>query len=172
MLRSFHNTHCSYRDKFGNTPLMVAAQNGKYKVGKFLIKAGCNVNLQNGQGNTALHFCMAYGFKKMGETLLKAGADPTIRNRAGMTCYEGIDVKARADGEELNMPAPMEQQPGLVNNSSDLAAIKVEELQKEIQHLKEQLADEQNRVLMEVDKAQQERDKARESGKSITISCI
>jgi len=83
------------RDRNGNTILMIAAQNGKTKVGvvvhqqhaasrvhaavfspllqvaKLAIKAKCNVNAQNGQGNTALHFCMAYGFKKMGETLLK-----------------------------------------------------------------------------------------------------
>lgn len=138
------------RDKFGNTPLMTAAQNGKYKVAKFLVKSGCNVNLQNGQGNSALHFCMAYGFKKLGEMLLKAGADATQRNRAGMTCYEGIDVKARAAGSEIAGPEHS------VNTASDLAAIKVEEMNAEIKKLKEQVAEEENRRVIAVDQVQQD----------------
>ena len=88
---------------------------------------------------------MAYGVKNPGEMLLKVGADATQRNRAGVTCYEGIDVKARAAGSEIAGPEHT------ANTTPDLAAIKAEELNTEIKKLTEQIAEEENRRVIAVD---------------------
>jgi len=157
------------RDRNGNTILMIAAQNGKTKVAKLAIKAKANPNSQNGQGNTALHFAMAYGFKKMAEMLLKSGADSSIRNRAGMTCYEGIDKRTKSRitagemGQEEGGDAPPEKVGTTVSGASatDLAVIKVQELNGVISTLKAKLADAQNDKVIEADRLQQELEAAK-----------
>ena len=42
------------KDKDGNTPLIMAATEGRYGIVKCLVDAGCNTNLQNKAGRTAL----------------------------------------------------------------------------------------------------------------------
>jgi ankyrin repeat protein len=44
------------RDAHGNTPLMVAAQNGHKRLCKLTLKFGAEPNAGNHQGNTSLHF--------------------------------------------------------------------------------------------------------------------
>lgn len=79
------------RDGSGNTPLMVACQNGHAGLCQMLVEqAGANVDLQNNKGNTALHFCFAFGFQPLGDYLISKGADEFATNIDGLTCYEGL----------------------------------------------------------------------------------
>ena len=81
-------------DQFGNTLLILAAQQGSKRMAKFLLRRGANINMQNLKGNTALHFCYAYNFPDLGEYLKKKGADDSIINCDDMTCYEGLNKEA------------------------------------------------------------------------------
>jgi hypothetical protein len=47
-------------DDFGNTLLILSAQQGSKRMCKFLLRRGANINIQNLSGNTALHYCYAY----------------------------------------------------------------------------------------------------------------
>ena len=79
------------RDASGNTPLMVACQNGHQGLCQMLVeKAKADLNLKNSKGNTALHFCFAFGFQSLGEYLIAKGADEFATNEDGLTCYEGL----------------------------------------------------------------------------------
>lgn len=85
-------------DSFGNTLLILAAQQGSKRMCKFLLRRGGNINLQNLSGNTVLHYCYAYGSKGLAEYLKSKGADDSILNVDGLTCYEGL---SRSDMNNL-----------------------------------------------------------------------
>lgn len=85
-------------DQFGNTLLILAAQQGSKRMAKFLLRRGANINMQSLKGNTALHFCYAYSFPELGEYLKKKGADDSILNGDEMTCYEGLSAEYLGDG--------------------------------------------------------------------------
>lgn len=88
-------------DQFGNTLLILAAQQGSKRMVKFLLRRGANLNLQSLTGNTALHYCYAYSQYELGEYLKKKGADDSILNADGMTCYEGLSAEAlKEPGDE------------------------------------------------------------------------
>jgi hypothetical protein len=78
------------RDKFGNTPLIVACQNGSGRIAKLCLRRGADVNATNAKKNAALHFTVQYGFTAMGDWLVENGADRDLVNDAGQTAYEGI----------------------------------------------------------------------------------
>eukprot|EP01028_Stygiella_incarcerata_P011069 TRINITY_DN607_c0_g1_i1.p2 TRINITY_DN607_c0_g1~~TRINITY_DN607_c0_g1_i1.p2 ORF type:complete len:395 (+),score=125.73 TRINITY_DN607_c0_g1_i1:1694-2878(+) len=78
------------RDSFGNTILIIAAQNGHKAMMKLCLRKKADINAQNKKGQTPLHFAFAYGYSDLGEWLLSKGADDTIRNMSGLTCYEGL----------------------------------------------------------------------------------
>jgi hypothetical protein len=84
-------------DQFGNTLLILAAQQGSRRMCKFLLRRGANINMQNLSGNTALHYCYAYGNKTLGEYLRSKGANDAIVNADGLTCYEGLSRDAMAE---------------------------------------------------------------------------
>ena len=77
-------------DDNGNTPLLVAAQQGLKKIAKLLLRRGANINQTNLAGNTVLHYCFAYSFESLGDYFIKKGADDSIANSEGLTCYEGL----------------------------------------------------------------------------------
>jgi ankyrin repeat protein len=56
-------------DQFGNSLLILAAQQGSKRMIKFLLRRGANMNWQNTTGNTALHYCYAYNNPAIGEYL-------------------------------------------------------------------------------------------------------
>jgi len=78
------------RDKFGNTILTTACQNGLKRVAKLALRHGADINLRNfTSGNTPLHFCFKYGYgDTLGAYLISKGADDSVRNLAGASCYE------------------------------------------------------------------------------------
>jgi len=81
-------------DDFGNTLLHIAAQNGKERIAKLLIKKGANPNHQNNQGQTALHYAMAYNFYELGAWLADpqdgAGANDQLLNMYDLNPYDGL----------------------------------------------------------------------------------
>ena len=81
---------CEPKDKFGNTPLIIACQNGNARCVKVLIRYGADMDRQNKQGNTGLHYCVAYGFNALGDLLVAKGASDKVTNLEGLTPYEGI----------------------------------------------------------------------------------
>jgi len=88
-------------DTFGNTLLILAAQQGSKRMCKFLLRRGANINMQALSGNTALHYCYAYSQFALGEYLKSKGANDSILNIDKMTCYEGLSSDAlKEEGDE------------------------------------------------------------------------
>lgn len=56
-------------DQYGNTLLILAAQQGSKKMCKYLLRRGANINAQSLSGQTALHYCYAYSHHDLGEYL-------------------------------------------------------------------------------------------------------
>mmetsp|Transcript_24318 Transcript_24318/g.35630 ORF Transcript_24318/g.35630 Transcript_24318/m.35630 type:complete len:598 (+) Transcript_24318:102-1895(+) len=81
-------------DANGNTPIIVACQNGHMSVCKMLVEKGAHISASNKKGNTALHYCFAYGFREIGEYLISQGADEFAVNADNLTCYEGLSAAA------------------------------------------------------------------------------
>jgi ankyrin repeat protein len=77
-------------DDFGNTLLILAAQQGSKRMCKFLLRRGAKINLQSTVGNTPLHYCYAYHNIPLGDYLKLKGADDSIVNVDGLTAYEGL----------------------------------------------------------------------------------
>eukprot|EP01084_Bolivina_argentea_P187142 322424_1 len=82
-------------DEYGNTILLVAAQNGSKRLVKTALRYNANIDHQNHRGNTAAHYAFAYGYKLLGEYILSKGADDRVKNEFGLTCYEGIKMKSK-----------------------------------------------------------------------------
>jgi ankyrin repeat protein len=78
------------RDKYGNTVLTTACQNGLKKMAKLALRQGADINLRNfTSGNTPLHFCFKYGYgDTLGAYLISKGANDAARNHGGQSCYE------------------------------------------------------------------------------------
>lgn len=58
-------------DAFGNTLLILSAQQGSRRMCKFLLRRGADVNRQSLTGNTALHYCYAYSQHSLADYLKK-----------------------------------------------------------------------------------------------------
>lgn len=78
------------RDAAGNTPLIVAVQQGHMVIAKFLVSMGANLDAVNQKGNSALHYAFTYGFEELGQFLIDQGANEYLTNDEGLTCYEGL----------------------------------------------------------------------------------
>ncbi|EKX34207.1 hypothetical protein GUITHDRAFT_119624 [Guillardia theta CCMP2712] len=61
------------RDEFGNTVLIIAAQNGNKRITKICLRRGANINAQNFRGQTSLHYCYAFGYMELGSYLESKG---------------------------------------------------------------------------------------------------
>ena len=100
-----------FRDRNGNTVLMVAAQNNRKRLVKACVRHGVPLDARNLKGNTAMHFAKAYGYEDVAEYLVRKGADPTIVNHEGLRPDQGLtaattkvggDVATTNDGERTN----------------------------------------------------------------------
>ena len=76
------------RDAYGNTLLILGAQNNNKKMVKILIKYGADVNMCNFKGNTALHYTCFFEYNELGMTLRKYGADVGLMNFEDETAFE------------------------------------------------------------------------------------
>jgi ankyrin repeat protein len=100
-----------FRDRNGNTVLMVAAQNNRKRLVKACVRHGVPLDARNLKGNTAMHFAKAYGYEDVAEYLVRKGADPTIVNHEGLRPDQGLtaattkvggDVATTNDDERTN----------------------------------------------------------------------
>lgn len=100
-------------DEFGNSLLILAAQQGSKRMCKFLLRRGANINFQSLAGNTPLHYCYAYSFHRLGDYLKSKGANDAIVNVDGLTCYEGLSKEGMAiNFDDLEEDEEEEQKEG------------------------------------------------------------
>ena len=78
-------------DEFGNTPLILASQQGNKKLCKFFLRRGAYINAQNHAGNTVLHYLHEYAHFDLADYMRRKGADDSYLNAEGLTCYEGVN---------------------------------------------------------------------------------
>jgi len=57
------------KDEFGNTILIIGAQNGNKRIVKLALKFGAQINMFNNMGNTALHFAKEFKYSELGKKL-------------------------------------------------------------------------------------------------------
>lgn len=95
LVRNLAEFDVNIRDSFGNTVLIVAAQNNRKRVTKMCVKAGVPLDAKNKQGNTALHYCYGYGYFELGEYLINKGANENVVNAAGETPIDGLSIDQR-----------------------------------------------------------------------------
>jgi alpha-tubulin suppressor-like RCC1 family protein len=85
-----NGANINLKDEHGNTPLLVACQNGHMNVATLLINRGADVNLANIKGNTPLHYSLAYQHGGIAKLLVSKGADEYVLNKEGLSPYEGL----------------------------------------------------------------------------------
>jgi hypothetical protein len=90
------------RDEFGNTPLLIAAQNGHLKIVKMLLRSRANINAQNHKGMSAMHFAFTFGYPELGSYLVSKGGDDSLKNSDNRTCYE---CSSSSSLQSLSAPA-------------------------------------------------------------------
>lgn len=81
------------KDNFGNTILIIAAQNGNKRIAKMALRYGAQINMFNVMGNTALHFCNEYNYIDLADYLISKGANPNIKNLRELKASEGVRRK-------------------------------------------------------------------------------
>lgn len=75
----------SARDRFGNTPLLVAARMGHNKIIDLMIDRGAKVHQLNLAGSSALLRAVSNGRRRAAKRLLELGVDVNLANKKGMT---------------------------------------------------------------------------------------
>ena len=63
------------KDRYGNTILIVGAQNGNKSIVKLALRHGALMNMANCAGNTALHFATEFKYEKVRKYLIEKGAN-------------------------------------------------------------------------------------------------
>ena len=81
------------KDKYGNTIVIIGAQNGNKQIVKLALRFGGHINMTNAAGNTALHYCSEYGYVDLGAYLMSKGANQDIINIKGFKPLQGIKPK-------------------------------------------------------------------------------
>ncbi|XP_036904575.1 kinase D-interacting substrate of 220 kDa isoform X4 [Sturnira hondurensis] len=89
------------RNECGQTPLMIAAEQGSLEMVKELIKNGANCNLEDLDNWTALISASKEGHVHIVEELLRCGADLEHRDMGGWTALMWACYKGRTEVVEL-----------------------------------------------------------------------
>ncbi|XP_054583868.1 kinase D-interacting substrate of 220 kDa isoform X1 [Eptesicus fuscus] len=89
------------RNECGQTPLMIAAEQGSLEIVKELIKNGANCNLEDLDNWTALISASKEGHLHIVDELLKCGANLEHRDMGGWTALMWACYKGRTDVVEL-----------------------------------------------------------------------
>mmetsp|Transcript_7038 Transcript_7038/g.8071 ORF Transcript_7038/g.8071 Transcript_7038/m.8071 type:complete len:206 (-) Transcript_7038:758-1375(-) len=106
----------------GNTAVHIAAQNGHLELLTMLVKAGADVNAQNGGGQTALHMCITYELNDCIAFLKKSGANLEIKNNDNIPAKYGLGGERDPDSSTYKMSMFKEAttEDGLVKAIGDL----------------------------------------------------
>ena len=75
-------------DNYEETPLYVAAENGRKDVVEVLLRAGADVNKADNDGWTPLHIAARNGHKDAVVALVDGGADPTLFTNRGQSTLD------------------------------------------------------------------------------------
>ena len=70
---------------YGETPLMIAAQNGQTDTVRHLINSDADVNANSNNGDTSLMYAASIERRDIMQYLIKAHANVNARNRKGIT---------------------------------------------------------------------------------------
>ena len=65
-------------NRHGHTCLMIACYKGHFRIAKYLVEIGANVNRKSVKGNTALHDCAESGSLEIMKLLLNHGANMAV----------------------------------------------------------------------------------------------
>jgi len=130
-------------DENGNTPLLIAVQQGHQQLASMLVTRGrssprntikyflfikipffdshcfegANLNFQNNKGCCALHYAYAYGYPEIAHLLESAGADTTLKNDENKIPkeWEKIPEKKPAPAAETPAEKPAAEKPVALN---------------------------------------------------------
>ena len=70
-----HGVDPNSKDRYGNTILIVGAQNGNKAVVKMALRHGGLLNMTNCCGNSALHFATEFKYEQLQAYLVRKGAN-------------------------------------------------------------------------------------------------
>mmetsp|Transcript_14180 Transcript_14180/g.19763 ORF Transcript_14180/g.19763 Transcript_14180/m.19763 type:complete len:185 (+) Transcript_14180:22-576(+) len=76
------------QNRHGLTALHYASERGHDEIVELLLKAGCDVNVQDNEGQTALHWASTMSQKRTIELLLAHNADPLIQDGEGEVAFD------------------------------------------------------------------------------------
>ena len=85
------------RNNLGQTPLHISLINKNYKISKYLIENGANVNLSDKNLDTSLHLAIKYGNEDIVRLLIKYRANPFSLNKNNET---GLDLAVKLNNKE------------------------------------------------------------------------
>ncbi|KAL6076684.1 E3 ubiquitin-protein ligase HTD1, variant 3 [Balamuthia mandrillaris] len=83
----------------GETPLLVAAEEGNCNVCRVLLEHGSDVLAMNAEGQTALHHAVSHNNVELCRVLLEAGADPDAMNISGDSFHSPLHVAASLNAD-------------------------------------------------------------------------
>jgi hypothetical protein len=113
LLKAHPDLVSSKEEKFGQTPLHVAAFNNRIDVAKLLLANKADVNAQANNGATPLHLAAAKGNKDMVELLLASNANINAVDHDGWSPLHSAVTWGQKDVEDLlrqhggqDLPAP------------------------------------------------------------------
>ena len=84
-------------DRYGTTPLIVAAYCGHDQLVRELIRAGADVNGKDNNKQTALHMASSRGHSSVVKTLAEAGANLNVQDVRGVTPLMGAAYRGHAN---------------------------------------------------------------------------
>jgi len=92
------NANPDRKDRYGDTPLLKAIQNGELRIVQALLDAGAGIDTTDGNGNTPLMLAIRSGHTAIARYLVKARAELNGKNRKGWTA---LDLARNSGDKEL-----------------------------------------------------------------------
>jgi ankyrin repeat protein len=92
-----NGSHVNARDAKGETPLIVAVQNGQLRAAKLLLELDADINMQDKAGNTALIVAVNAGNTALVKALLARGADAKITDKTKKNAMDYAKASNMAD---------------------------------------------------------------------------
>ena len=85
------------QDKYGNTPLHIAAIKGQMELSKLFLSHRASPDIQSNNGDTPLHITAREGQIELSNLFLSHGASPAIQNNRGNTPLHSAALKGQLE---------------------------------------------------------------------------